>query len=185
MKTKILCVGIVATLLVASPWLPLLWGNGGKAKNVFYFAEVSLGAESGGTCRFSIDANPVLFYFTTVNNKYQVLLIRVENHAKVPLLLSKSTDKVQLHFGTQTISGTLDLVAADRSTWDGLDPTMRETVAYPIKVEAREEEGVYVYVPVEVLKSFRIERQMPDSISFAIASLTKPADLRQPAKALA
>src|SRR5207247_1512679 len=114
MKTKILCAGIVAALLVPSPWLPLLWCNGGKAKNVFYSAEVSLGAESGGTCRFSIDANPVLFYFTTVNTKYQVLLIRVE-----------------------------------------------------------------------ALKGFRIERQMPDSISFSIASLTKSVELRQPAKMLA
>ncbi len=185
MKTKILCAGIVAALLVPSPWLPLLWCNGGKAKNVFYSAEVSLGAESGGTCRFSIDANPVLFYFTNVNNKYQVLLIRVENRAKVPLLLSKSGDKVQLRFGTQSITGMLDLVASDRPTWDGLDTRMREAVAYPKQVEGREEEGVYVYVPVEALKGFRIERQMPDSISFSIASLTKSVELRQPAKMLA
>ena len=183
MKTKTLCLGIVATsFLLTSPWTPALWGNGGKAKNAFYVAEAGLDPE-GGRVRFSIDANPVLFYFTTVNNKYQVLLIRVENRAKVPLQLLKSQDKVQLHFGTQTISATLDLVAADGRTWDGLDATMRQTVAYPRQVEAGEEEGIYVYVPTDNLKSFRTERQMPYSISFTIAGLTKPVELRPPAKA--
>ena len=150
---------------------PVLSANGGKAKNVVYSAEASPPSGDGGW-RFTIDSSPIIFYLGTVNNKYHVLLIRVRNEASVPLRLAKDQDSVELIFadGSKT-KGLLNLPANDRATWDGLDTEIRSAVAYPDAVKPREEEGIYMFVPVAQVAGPRKRHEMPRVIIYTIKSV--------------
>ena len=56
-------------------------------------------AQTGtGSVQFSIDTSPIIFYLTTVNTKYHVLLLRVKNDTAAPLVLSKDQDSIELTF---------------------------------------------------------------------------------------
>jgi len=154
--------------------------NGGKAKLYTYKAEIPLDSDSSRKCLFSTAAYPGLFYLTSVNSKYNVLLVRVENQTKTPLALDKNQDKVELQFETKKISGVLNLAVTDPQTWDSFSTEMREALVYPGQVERGEEEGVYVYIPRESLSGFSINRQMPEHIAFTVASLKKTFKLQMP-----
>lgn len=123
---------------------------------------------------------PSFFYLGTVNNKYHVLLIRVKNNTEGPLNLSKDQDTIEMRFfDGQKVKGLLNLPAADRATWDGLETGIRTAVAYPEVVQPREEEGIYFYVPVGDVKEQRAKHEMPNSIIYNINGLTNPVVLHQ------
>jgi hypothetical protein len=56
---------------------------------------------------------------------------------------------------------------------------MRETLAYPSQVDAHEEEGLYIYVPVDSLKAVP-EIEVPRAIVFTVKSLNRSVQLRLP-----
>ena len=156
-----------------------LFADGGKAKNVVYEASVRSAADDGNW-QLSIDTSPIIFYLATVSNKYHVLLIRLKNNTKTTLKLSKDEDSIELQFDDGTkIKGLLNLPAADGATWDQLELEIRRAVAYPQGVTAGEEEGIYVYVPVNDIKEPRKKHEMPRSVIYNIKSLGKPVELRQ------
>ncbi len=112
------------------------------------------------------------------------MLIRIKNGAGAPLNLAKDQDTIELRFsGDQKIKGLLNLPTVDRVTWDGLETEIRTAVAYPEVVQPREEEGIYVYVPVGDVKGPRKKHEMPSSIIYNIKSLSSPVQLRPPAAA--
>lgn len=170
-------------LLQAAALLPtlssILGADGGKAKNAVYTGQARL--QSGnGSCQFTIDTSPIIFYLGTVNNKYHVLLIRVKNDADGPLNLAKDQDSIELRFSAgQKVKGLVNLPAVDRATWDGLETEIRTAVAYPEVVQAHEEEGIYFYVPVGDVRASRKSHEMPSLIIYNIKSLTSPVELRQ------
>ena len=172
-----LFLGLLAAACVAvASWPSGVLANGGKAKNYTYKAELSFGKEA---CQLSIEMNPVLFRLTTLNNKYYVLLLRTQNETGVTLKLSPTDDKVEILFREKSIQGILNLAATDSASWDILTKYMRETLAYPSQVDAHEEEGLYIYVPVDSLKAVP-EIEVPRAIVFTVKSLNRSVQLRLP-----
>lgn len=178
MTRRILLLSVGLVLTFSYSLVRVTGADGGKAKNVVYQGQAR--PQSGtGSSQFSIDTSPIIFYLGTVNNKYHVLLIRVKNDTAAPLQLAKDQDTIELRFADgQTVKGLLNLPAADRSTWDGLDTEIRTAVAYPDVVPAREEEGIYMYVRVGDVTGPRKKHDMPISIIYNIKSLPSPVELR-------
>ena len=183
MNRRILLLSIGLFLTLSLTVVPMTHADGGKAKNVIYQGQAK--PQTGnGISQFSIDTSPIIFYLSTVNNKYHVLLIRVKNDSDVPLNLAKDEDTIELRFADgQTVKGVLNLPATDRATWDGLETEIRTAVVYPEVVSAREEEGIYLYVRVGDVKGPRKKHEMPSSIIYKIKSLPRPVELRPPAVA--
>jgi len=173
--TRRILLQAALSLTLSSALLP---ADGGKAKNVVYTGQAR--PQTGnGSWQFTIDTSPIIFYLGTVNNKYHVLLIRVKNDTGDPLTLAKDQDTIELRFSDgQRVKGVLNLPAGDRATWDGLDQEIRTAVAYPEVVPPREEEGIYVYVPVGDVKAPRKKHEMPSLIIYSIKSLRSPVELR-------
>ena len=177
--TRDLLRSIALSLALAGTVAPALDADGGKAKNVIYEARVP--PQTGtGNIQFSIDTSPIIFYLTTVNAKYHVLLLRVRNDTSMPLTLSKDQDSIELTFADgQKVQGLLNVPPVDRATWDGLETEIRTAVAYPDVVPAREEEGIYVYVRIADVKAPRLRHEMPMSLRYTIKSLPRPVEVRQ------
>ena len=183
--TKRILQCVVLMLTLSSTLVTVVGADGGKAKNTFYTGQVQP-PSGNGELRFTVDTSPIIFYLGTVNNKYHVLLIRVNNNTGAPLKFSKDQDTVELRFsGNQRVKGLLNLPASDRATWDGLETEIRTAVAYPDIVEPHEEEGIYCYVAVSDVKSPRKKHEMPGSIIYNIKSLRSPVELRLPAASAA
>jgi hypothetical protein len=156
----------------------LAGADGGKAKNVIYEGQAR--PQTGnGSWQFTIDTSPIIFYVGTVNNKYHVVLIRLRSTVETPLNLSKDQDTIELHFGAQRVKGLLNLSATDRATWDRLETEIRTAVAYPDIVPAREEEGIYCFVPIGDVQGPRKKHEMPSVIMYNIRSLQGPVELRR------
>jgi hypothetical protein len=179
MTQGILLRSLVLLLALVSTPISSVLADGGKAKNAIYDGQAR--PQSGnGSVQFNIDTSPIIFYLGTVNNKYHVLLIRVKNNSDVPVNLAKDQDTIEMSFvGGQKVKGLLNLPATDRATWDGLETEMRTAVVYPAFVEAREEEGIYCYVPLGDVKEQRKRHEMPNLIAYNIKSLAAPVMLRQ------
>ncbi len=94
-KTAVRCL----VLLLALSAIPAarVVADGAKAESKTYRG---LGKLQGGqgTARFSITTSPLIFYLGTLNNKYRLLEILVQNDASVPLRLFKESDTVELDF---------------------------------------------------------------------------------------
>jgi len=167
------------SLVFASLLAPALDADGGKAKNVIYEARVP--AQTGtGSLQFSIDTSPIIFYLTTVNRKYHVLLLRVKNDTAAPLVLSKDQDAIELVFADgQKVQGLLNVPSVDRATWDGLETEIRTAVSYPDLVPAREEEGIYVYIRIGDVKAPRLRHEMPMALRYRVKSLPRPIEVGQ------
>lgn len=179
MTRRILLLSVVLLLALSSTVVTVVGADGGKAKNVIYEGQARPQTGSG-SWQFTIDTSPIIFYLGTVNNRYHVLLIRVKNNADAALNLAKDQDTIELGFSDgQKVKGLLNLPAADRATWDGLETEIRTAVAYPEVVQPREEEGIYFYVPVGDVKGPRKKHEMPSSIIYNIKSLTSPVELRR------
>ena len=167
------------SLAFACTLATIVAADGGKAKNVVYEARVP--AQTGaGTMQFTIDTSPIIFYLTTVNTKYHVLLVRVKNDTAAPLVLSKDQDTIEFTFANgQKVQGLLNIPAVDRATWDGLETEIRTAVTYPDLVPAREEEGIYVYVRIADVKAPRLKHEMAIALTYSIKSLPRPVEIRQ------
>src|SRR4051812_36108424 len=95
--TRRLIRSLALSLALACPLATLVAADGGKAKNVVYETRVPA-ATGTGAMQFTIDTSPIIFYLTTVNTKYHVVLIRVKNDTAAPLVLSKDQDTIELAF---------------------------------------------------------------------------------------
>ena len=148
---------VVATLSLAGVAVLLLAGtsalaNGSKAKRVQYAAEVRMGAGADAVCRFSVELEPLLFRLATLGDRYGVVRVAVRNASDRRLSLSLTADRMELlvplGLGSGTQPAILDLSAHDPGLWDSLPADLRAAIAYPRSVEAREEESVFVFVPL-------------------------------------
>src|ERR1700730_12608598 len=101
--TKRILQCVVLMLTLSSTLVTVVGADGGKAKNTFYTGQVQP-PSGNGELRFTVDTSPIIFYLGTVNNKYHVLLIRVNNNTGAPLKFSKDQDTVELRFsGNQRV----------------------------------------------------------------------------------
>ena len=147
--------------------------NGGKAKGWHFVAEVD-------RLEFTADIDPFLFALTSVGGKYKVIRIKVKNYGSSSVTLSGKDDTVQVEIDGRTIRGVIELARSDAPLWDGLSPAFRRDLVYPRKVDAHEEESVFVYIPnADVTETpRRLE------LEYAIKAVTAPAVLRAPVAAV-
>jgi hypothetical protein len=141
--------------------------NGGKGK-------VSRYVDRSGPMEISIDLDEKLFLVTSVKNRYKVLRIKIKNTGGKALALSKTNDKVELLVKDQRVAGILDLAKQDSSLWDSLDADTRNLLAYPETVPPREEESIFVFIPVQSITV------IPTAVEYTIASLPDKIRLRPP-----
>lgn len=168
----------LVVFFASSTYPTLVRADGGVAKTDVYEATIRLGTESAGTCDFSAEIQPVLFYLGSVNDEYRVLLIHIVNRGASPLRLSRNSDKIELKFESKTVVGEIDLSDQDTRFWDSLDQSMRQALNYPDLVAEGEEDAVFLFVPNGALSGFRLDRTLPIEIRYSIASLHKTIVLR-------
>jgi hypothetical protein len=81
---------------------------------------------------------------------------------------------VELLVKDQRVAGILDLAKLDSSLWDSLDADTRNLLAYPETVPPREEESIFVFIPVQSITT------VPTAVEYTIASLPDKIRLRPP-----
>jgi hypothetical protein len=132
--------------------------NGGKGKTDRYKGQILLGQNWDEDCQFSIEIEKVMFHLNSVQNKYKVVRIKINNYSKKALHLSKEKDKIELHLpGNRSIPGILDLSNHDPTFWDTFDAAMRKTLVYPEVVKEGEEENIFVFIPDPKLEELPLE----------------------------
>ena len=150
---------ILLLLLLASPLL----GNGGKGKKTRYLGEVE---KRTGLIMLSSELEKILFLLNSVEGKYKVIRVKIDNQSQEDLRLSGEKDKVDIHFGGRVVSGILRLSESDPDLWDSFDDELRRVLAYPLLVEAEEEENIFVFIPAEDVD------ELPRFLTYTINSLS-------------
>jgi len=136
----VLVVATVVALFVEYPA-----ANGGKGKVKTYQADVSMD-DQGGEVVFSTQLEKILFSLTSVQNKYKVMRIKIDNRSRKDVALSLGKDRMEVQVAGETLPAILDLGKHDPAMWEALGATMRDQIAYPGKVEAGEEENIFVFI---------------------------------------
>lgn len=104
----------------------------GSANPSIGFDGVVRGADGREQYRFLIDIEPVMFRLLTVQNKYSLVRLRIQNATTAALALSADTDRLDLVLKSGvSVPAVLNLQRGDATFWDALDAGTRETLAYP------------------------------------------------------
>jgi hypothetical protein len=140
--------------------------NGGKGKVTTYQASVTMD-DQGREVVFSAQLERVLFSLTSVQSKYKLVRIKIDNKSKKDLALSLEKDQIALRVGSETLPGILDLGKQDPAMWDALGPAIRDQIAYPAKVKAGEEENIFVFIAKPALSD------LPRDFRYSIESLAE------------
>jgi len=158
------CLVVSTSLLALSTPRAVRSEIGGAAgRPITYTGEVDRGADE--TCRLSIGLERVAFVLTSLANRYRFVRVLIECRGRTPLVLSSTDDRLDLVLEERTVPGVLSLQRADAELWDGLDATMRQTLAYPPSVRPGEPVYVFAYFPKPGVDD------LPRSFSYTIASL--------------
>src|SRR5262249_48921917 len=146
----------------------LLAANGSKGKRVTYDGTARIGSDTGASCRFLVELEPILFQVESIQGKYRVIRINIRNLSQSALNLSLQKDSIQVRVGSRLVNGSLDPAGLDSSWWDGLPVGLRTALAYPDQagIKGGEEENVFAYFPVADLAA------PPAEILFKINSVS-------------
>ncbi len=167
--TALLIVCIITSAVSSSRWGDLS-GDGRKGRKIVY--EASRLCPGDKEIHFSTELEQVLFLLNSVQNRYKVLRVRILNGCPQTLALSSDDDQVEIRFANGSVRGTLDLSTADPALWASLGEALRKSIVYPARVEANEEENVFVFVGSSHAKD------IPASIQYTVRSLHEPIELR-------
>jgi hypothetical protein len=103
----------------------------------------------------------VEFYLNSVQNKYKILRIDIDNLSDRTLELSSDKDKFELwvdtNHGRTKVEGILDLSSKDQNLWDSISQDIRELLVYPERVSKGESENIFVFIPLPELKELPLE----------------------------
>lgn len=158
---------------------------GEQGRPTVYQARVQLDPVSPEEIRLSIEVERVTFLLSSIEGRYRLIRLRVENATQTPLVLSRQNDRIEARLRDgRSLSGILDLRAADSAYWDGLDAQQRQTLAYPERIEAgRAPAGetvrpevvyLYVFLPAEGFTT------LPKMFIYRIASLPQAIEMPLP-----
>lgn len=108
--------------------------------------------EDPGKMVFSVALERMLFTLNSLENKYKVVRIQIENASKSPLPLSVEKDEMEIVLENgKTVTGILNIRKHDPELWNGLKPGMREMLAYPEVLTARPQgkgvHNIFVFIP--------------------------------------
>jgi len=127
--------------------------NGGRDKRVTYKGELKINGNQ--VHEFSTEIEEVNFLITSVDGKYRVVRIRIRNWTKQKLGLSVESDEVLIHVKARErpVKGILDVSKFDKDTWEKFSEDLKSKLIYPTKVDPGEEENVFVFIPIDEMKS--------------------------------
>lgn len=136
------------------------------------------GEDGQDRCRLSVEIERVGFLLNTVQGRYKLARMRVENLGTSPVSLSAGRDSLQLELASgETVPAILDLQSADSTFWDALSDDMRQVLAYPSAIKAgRSPRGgaspeiVYLYA---LFPADRVT-DMPRAFTYRIDSIGQP-----------
>lgn len=151
-KYRIMLFPLFMMILVLSSDNSAL-ANGGRGKRVTYQGELKVNKNQ--VHEFSTEIEEVNFLITSVDAKYRALRIRIRNWTRKKLALSVEGDAVLIHMkaGEQPVKGILDVSENDKKTWNKFSEDLKSKLIYPTKVDPGEEENVFVFIPVNEIKS--------------------------------
>jgi hypothetical protein len=144
--------------------------NGRKGRKIVYTAERHCGQSR--QIRFTTEVEQVLFALNSVQGKFKVLRLQIENGCDTDLKLSALNDRIDIEFAEGDVQGSLDLSALAPALWDSLDTGMRSLLTYPAHIEPRETESIFVFVPVSSAKG------MPRGLRYGVQTLGSALELR-------
>lgn len=180
---KIASLLLSVTLVFTTRAFAELAGEQGRPK--IYQARVQLELDSQEELRCSIEVEPIAFLLGSVQGRYKLVRMRVENATRKPLVLSRQSDRIEAHFADgRSLSGIVDLRAVDSAYWDSLESDLRQTLAYPERIEAGgapaggsirpEIVYLYVFLPAEGFTT------LPRMFVYNIASLPQAIEILLP-----
>ncbi len=126
-------------------------GNGGEFKETRYRGEIQMSDDSGKIV-FSAAIDRVMFTLNSLESKYKVIRIQIENGSKsiLPLSVEKDEMEIILEDGKK-VTGILNLRKDAPELWNGFKPELREMLSYPEVVTARPQgkglHNIFLFIP--------------------------------------
>jgi hypothetical protein len=150
--------------------------NGGEFKETRYRGEIQMGGDSGKIV-FSAVIDRVMFTLNSLESKYKVIRIQIENGSRstFPLSLEKDEMEIILEDGKK-VAGILNLRKDAPELWSAFKPELREMLAYPEVVTARPQgkglHNVFLFIPDPKLDT------LPAVFRYRIDSLDKVVEMK-------
>lgn len=142
---KALLILLVSSILATNS-LSTALANGGKDQSQHYMARIKL--KSGGWIFIEANIERLSYILLSFQNKYKLVPIKVQNEGQSDIRLSAETDKIEVILPNGSkVRAVLDLSTSDPEVWDSLDFELRSQLAYPMVIQAGEEEVVFVFIP--------------------------------------
>lgn len=151
-----------------------------KGKLINYEGNQTL--ETGGLS-FRLGIDKIGFLLNTVDKKFKLVRIRLDNHSKETIRLSAENDNIDLYFkkdpnafvdpmkpleehrnDSVKIPGILDLSIHDPNLWSSFTEEIRNNITYPNSIEKGETEVITVFFPAAKIET------LPLAIRYKIAS---------------
>ena len=162
----------------------------GNANPTITFLGEFRGADGRDQYRFIVELERVMFRLLSVQNKYNLVRLRIQNLTAASLALSADKDRLDLLGKSGApVQAVLNLQRGDSAWWDGLEPGMRETLAYPVALKgvpaagggqpSGAPESLYFYA---FFPSSQV-REIPAGFTYTIASLGQTIRIEQRAAA--
>lgn len=177
------CTLLINLALVEQPTSGSISPEAGRPRR--YAGGLTLGEAREERCEFSIEVDKIAFVLNSIESKYRLIRVRVDNFSKTPILLSSDKDIFELRFeGDITVKGLLNLRKADPLLWDSLTIEMREALAYPQTFEPAKvstDGGRERPQPIYLFIFFPKDKvpKLPGSFSYRIDSQDKTCDIRE------
>jgi len=170
-RLLIVCVVVASLALLGSA--PSSHGAGGGVLNdprVLFTTDRP--GQPGGTVGARVELQSILFKLNTVQGKYKVFPLLVENRGPEPIALSRSDDTFALLFEGRSVPGILQLSRVDRELWDSLDSSTQRMLSYPEQIGRNEAVMIYVFVKEADLSG------VPQGFDYTVKSLGRTLTLR-------
>ncbi len=159
LTTVILLVAMAAVLSA-----DVAAANGKTWKKTQYEAAVRMG-NGGKQIVFSAELDEPIFKITSVQNKYKVVHIKINNRSADPLPLSLQNDMIEVVMGAERLTGILDLRKVDATMWNAFPQDLRNELAYPQVVKNGEEQDIVVFIAKPALL------ELPTEFRYTVQSL--------------
>lgn len=160
-------------LFVGSLWvgaLPCQAAGGGVLNNPGVLFTTDIPGQPRDSIGVRVQLPTVLFKLNTVQGKYRVAPVLIENRARTPVALSRSEDTCVVLLAERSVPGILDLSRVDRALWDALDSWMRKMLAYPDEVGPEAAVMIYVFIPDAI--------DLPRGFDYTIKALGRTLPVR-------
>jgi len=183
-SAKLLCSSLlVSLLLMEQPTSGSVSPEAGQPRR--YVGGLNLGDAREERCEFAIEVDKIAFVLNSLENKYRLIRVRVDNFSKTPILLSPDKDSFELKVEENiSVKGVLNLRKADPQLWDSLTVELREALAYPQTFEPAKvstDGGRERPQPIFLFIFFPKDKvpKLPGSFAYRIDSLDKTSEIRE------